>query len=54
MPSLKTANIEFEKKYILQILNLVNWKISEAAELLHIDRTNLFRKMKKLGITKHK
>ena len=52
--SLKEANIEFEKKYVLQILNLVDWKISKAAELLNIDRTNLFRKMKKLGITKYK
>jgi len=29
-----------------------DWKLSPAAKSLGIDRTNLFKKMKKLGISK--
>jgi len=50
--SLNTAKNEFEKQYIWKILKKNNWKISEAAKILGIDRTNLFKKMKKHGISK--
>jgi len=50
--SLNTAKNEFEKQYIKKILVKNNWKISEAAKILGIDRTNLFKKMKKHGISK--
>ena len=46
---------EMERKYILQILDLCNGKISGpggAAELLGIKRTTLTSKMEKLGIVK--
>lgn len=48
---------EMERKYILQILDLCNGKISGpggAAELLGIKRTTLTSKMEKLGIEKSK
>ena len=48
---------EMERKYILQVLDLCNGKISGpggAAELLGIKRTTLTSKMEKLGIEKSK
>lgn len=57
--ALGTAKIdtleEMERKYILQVLDLCNGKISGpggAAELLGIKRTTLTSKMEKLGIVK--
>ncbi|MHA1267932.1 MAG: sigma-54-dependent transcriptional regulator [Candidatus Helarchaeota archaeon] len=47
---LKTAHEQFEKRYILQTLQKLNWKKGAAAKALGIDRSNLFKKMKKLGI----
>jgi two-component system nitrogen regulation response regulator NtrX len=46
------AKKRFEKEYILSILNETGWHITEAAKMLGIDRSTLFRKMKKLGIRK--
>ncbi|MFZ0392120.1 MAG: sigma-54 dependent transcriptional regulator, partial [Calditrichia bacterium] len=51
--TLKQAESNFEKNYIVDMLNLNEWKIAKTAEALGIDRTNLFKKMKKLGIEKH-
>ena len=48
--SLKKAKEDFEKKLILKTLAETDWKISLAAEKLNIERTNLFKKMKKYGI----
>jgi len=48
--SLHSAKLEFEKIYILKILDKHDWKINQTAEYLGIDRTNLFKKMKKAGI----
>ena len=50
--SLKTARAEFEIKHIKKVLMKNNWKISETAKDLGIDRTNLFKKMQKYGINK--
>ncbi len=50
--NLKEAKNNFEKKYITNSLLRNNWKISKTAEKLGIDRTNLFKKIKKLGIEK--
>lgn len=50
--SLKEARQEFEKRYILKILNEYEWKIQETANALGIDRTNLFKKMKSYEIEK--
>ncbi|MEO0137253.1 MAG: helix-turn-helix domain-containing protein [candidate division WOR-3 bacterium] len=41
-----------EQKYIKKVLESVNWRIGDAAELLKIDRSTLFRKMKKYGISR--
>jgi DNA-binding NtrC family response regulator len=50
--SLKAAKQDFERNYIIKILEKHNWKISETAEELGIDRTNLFKKMQALDINK--
>ncbi len=47
---LKAAVQDFEKKYILAILQEHDWKMSEAANALGIDRSNLFKKMVKYGL----
>ena len=44
--SLKEANDKFERNYILSVLHLNKWKKSETADLLGIDRSNLFKKMR--------
>jgi DNA-binding NtrC family response regulator len=44
---LKNAVHNFERKYILLTLQKHNWKISETADALGIDRSNLFKKMRK-------
>ncbi len=51
--SLKEMKTEFERKYITKVLEENDWKLNAAAKVLGIDRTNLFRKMKKLGISKN-
>jgi DNA-binding NtrC family response regulator len=47
---LKNAVHNFERKYILLTLQKHNWKISESANVLGIDRSNLFKKMRKYGL----
>ena len=49
---LKNANHHFEKEYILTCLHKLNWKINDTAIALAIDRSNLFKKMRKHGIHK--
>ena len=49
---LKSAVDNFEKNYILKALHHFHWKQGETARALSIDRTNLFKKMRKLGINK--
>jgi len=49
---LNDAKYDFEKRHILKTLNKTNWKIKDAAKLLGIDRTNLFKKMKKHHLVK--
>lgn len=46
-PFLRNAIQDFEKNYILATLRKHNWKISESANALGIDRSNLFKKMVK-------
>ncbi len=48
---LQQAREDFEREYILRILEENDWKIAKAAEVLHIDRANLYRKLRGLGIT---
>jgi DNA-binding NtrC family response regulator len=41
---------EFEKTFILQILNKYNWNISRTAQALKVDRVTLYNKIKKYGL----
>ncbi|HNW58129.1 MAG TPA: sigma-54 dependent transcriptional regulator [bacterium] len=50
MPTLKEARERFEKEYIAQILQAHHWKMEASAATLGIDRTNLYKKVQKLGI----
>lgn len=47
---IERAKEKFEKDYIISVLNRTGWRMGKTAEILKIDRTSLFRKMKKLGI----
>lgn len=51
---LKNATHNFEKKYILMALHKFDWKMNETACALGIDRSNLFKKMRKHSIYKYK
>jgi len=48
--SLQDAKEDFERKYILQKLIEHKGNISRAAQALQIERSNLYRKLKQLGI----
>jgi len=48
--TLRAAVQDFEKKHILMNLHKHNGKISETARALGIDRSNLFKKMRKYGL----
>jgi DNA-binding NtrC family response regulator len=52
MMSLRSAQESFQKRYILQMLHRCKWKMTDTARALSIDRSNLFKKMRKLGIKK--
>lgn len=54
LTSLKTSKLEFERNYIIKVLEKNNWKINESANILGVDRTNLYKKMQKYGIHKSK
>ena len=49
---LTDAKNDFEKKYLLKILKQNNWKMGKTAQILGIDRTNLYKKMQRHGIQK--
>ncbi|MCX7808853.1 MAG: sigma 54-interacting transcriptional regulator, partial [Deltaproteobacteria bacterium] len=48
--SLKSYRERAEREYILSTLREVDWNISKAALLLGVERTNLHKKLKVLGI----
>lgn len=50
--ALSSAMREFEKQYILSALDKYNWKMQKTAEVLGVDRSNLFKKMRRHGIKK--
>ena len=50
--ALSSALQDFEKRHILSALDKYNWKMQETAEALGVDRSNLFKKMRKHGINK--
>jgi len=44
------ARKKFEKAFLLRQLELVGWKVTELARRVDMERTNLYRKLKSLGI----
>lgn len=48
--TLKDARLRFERDYIRTVLERHGWRVSEAARTLGIQRTNLYRKARQLGI----
>ena len=48
--TLREAREQFEKDFILKTLQGNNWNVSKTAEALEIERSNLHRKIKSLGI----
>lgn len=48
--TLREAREEFEKEFILQKLEENQWNVSKTAEVIELERSNLYRKMKSYGI----
>ncbi|MEO8256163.1 MAG: sigma 54-interacting transcriptional regulator [Acidobacteriota bacterium] len=49
--NLKEARLRFERDYIAAVLQHHGWKMADAARTLGIQRPNLYRKARQLGIT---
>ena len=47
---LKEATERFEKQFVQTMLKKNNWNISKTAEVIQVERSNLHRKIKNLGI----
>jgi DNA-binding NtrC family response regulator len=54
LASLREARQTFEREYISTILEEYGWRMTEAARVLGIERANLYRKTRQLGITRLK
>ncbi len=50
--NIQTARQIFEKNYLKLVLDKVGWKKGEAARILGIDRSNLYKKLRKHGLLK--
>jgi DNA-binding NtrC family response regulator len=48
--SLREARQRFERDYIAAVLQYHGWKVAEAAQTLGMQRPNLYRKARQLGI----
>ncbi len=48
--SLREARRQFEREYIASVLERHRWRMAEAARTLGIERANLYRKTRQLGI----
>jgi DNA-binding NtrC family response regulator len=48
--SLRQARMSFEREYIAAVLHRHGWRIDDASRTLGIQRTNLYRKLRQLGI----
>jgi sigma-54 dependent transcriptional regulator, acetoin dehydrogenase operon transcriptional activator AcoR len=51
---LRDARVSFEREYISTVLEAYGWRMTEAARVLGIERANLYRKTRQLGITRLK
>ena len=47
---LREARLRFEREYIASVLQHCGWKMADAARTLGIQRPNLYRKARQLGI----
>jgi DNA-binding NtrC family response regulator len=54
LASLRDARQTFEREYISTVLEEYGWRMTEAARVLGIERANLYRKTRQLGITRLK
>jgi DNA-binding NtrC family response regulator len=54
LASLREARLAFEREYIATVLQQHGWSMSAAARTLGIERANLYRKTRQLGITRVK
>ncbi len=52
--SLREARQTFEREYIASVLESSGWRMTDAARILGIERANLYRKTRQLGITRLK
>ncbi len=52
--SLREARRQFEREYIAAVLRHSGWRMGPAARVLGIQRTNLYRKARQLGIARAK
>lgn len=50
--SLREARRRFEREYIATVLEQHHWRMSDAARTLGIERANLYRKTRQLGISR--
>ena len=50
--SLREARRRFEREYIAAVLEQHQWRMSDAARTLGIERANLYRKARQLGISR--
>ncbi|HEV3217287.1 MAG TPA: sigma 54-interacting transcriptional regulator [Vicinamibacterales bacterium] len=50
--TLRDARSTFEREYIAAVLSRYGWRMDEAARNLGIQRTNLYRKVRQLGIAR--
>jgi DNA-binding NtrC family response regulator len=50
--SLRDARRQFERDYIAAVLERHQWRMSDAARTLGIERANLYRKTRQLGIAR--
>jgi DNA-binding NtrC family response regulator len=54
LASLRDARQTFEREYISTVLEEYGWRMTEAARVLGIERANLYRKTRQLGIARLK
>jgi two-component system, NtrC family, nitrogen regulation response regulator NtrX len=52
-PTLRELREAVERDYILRKLEETGWNVTRTAEILGIERTNLHKKLKQLGVKKH-